>query len=140
MKKFEEILNLARETGDRLIVMDGDNEPFVVMNLANYRSILHEETKVSHLTEAELLEKVNRLIAAWKVGQPDLADYDLAQFRVDSLRSGPRSFASEKEPTVTPIEDLKTNRQEELLARVIDQQQQGISSADEDIYYPEPEV
>jgi PHD/YefM family antitoxin component YafN of YafNO toxin-antitoxin module len=89
MKKLQEILNLVKETGDKLIVMDPEGDPYIVMNLANYRSLLREESKVAHLTEEELLEKINHLVAAWKSGQPDLVDYDLAQFRVSSIRRQP---------------------------------------------------
>lgn len=143
MKNIEEILSLAKETGDRLIVIDQNQEPFVVMNLASYRSILREETHVVHLSERELLEKINRLVSAWKIAQPNLADYDLAQFRVDSLRTEPvakANAAAETEPVVTPYKEDRASQQEELLSRVIDTGLKELPEEPEDIYYPEPEV
>ncbi|MFH0874247.1 MAG: hypothetical protein V1846_05420 [Candidatus Komeilibacteria bacterium] len=137
MHKLQEILDLARETGDRLIVVDQVGEPYVVMNLASYRQLLREESHVAKLTEGELLEKINRLVASWKANQPDLADYDLAQFRVDTIRQ-PKSvfpintmattYESVTEQPLTP----RAARQEELLSQVID------TPDDEDVYYPEP--
>jgi|GEM_PF-6927717 len=161
MKKLQEILDLVKETGDRLIVMDQEGDPFILMNLANYRSLLREESKVTHLTEEELLEKINHLVAAWKSGQPDLTDYDLAQFRVKSIRQ-PEAIdrgrvamsAPTYEPVVEPFEptpaEAKKARQEELLAQVIDRSQSESTTqsvkerSDLDIledeqYYPEPQ-
>ncbi len=147
MKKLQEILNLVKETGDKLIVMDPEGDPYIVMNLANYRSLLREESKVTHLTEEELLEKINHLVASWKSGQPDLADYDLAQFRVNTIRQSvfdpeaqtrweadsanePRESrkATMAAPTYEPVipapelsvADERLARQEALLAQVID--------------------
>lgn len=168
MKKLQEILNLVKETGDKLIVMDPEGDPYIVMNLANYRSLLREESKVAHLTEEELLEKINHLVAAWKSGQPDLVDYDLAQFRVSSIRRQPSQPLTDEPrearkaamaaptyepvaavPELTPAEEKKA-RQEALLAQVIAQPAEGELTADikerpdldnleDEQYYPEPQ-
>ena len=135
MHKLQEILDLARETGDRLIVVDQVGEPYVVMNLASYRQLLREESKVAKLTEEELLEKINRLVSSWKSSQPDLADYDLAQFRVDTIRqpkNGSNAVPPVYEPVAEPATDERAMRQEQLLSSVID------TPDEEDVYYPEP--
>ncbi len=140
MHKLQEILDLARETGDRLIVMDQVGEPYVIMNLANYRELLREESHIAKLSEQELLDKINRLVSSWKANRPDLADYDLAQFRVDSIRqqqtvnAQPISASPTYETIVetpSPV-DERAARQEELLAQVV------ASPDEEDVYYPEP--
>lgn len=139
MHKLQEILDLARETGDRLIIMDQVGEPFVIMNLAKYRELLREESHIAKLSEQELLEKINRLVSSWKANRPDLADYDLAQFRVDSIRqqavnAQPITASPTYETIVetpSPI-DERAARQEELLAQVV------ASPDEEDVYYPEP--
>lgn len=134
MQKLQEILDLARETGDRLIVVDQVGEPYVIMNLASYKQLLREESHVAKLTEEELLEKINRLVTSWKSNQPDLADYDLAQFRVDTIRQPKSAQPSTPvyETIVEPPVNERAARHEELLAQVIDNQEE------EDVYYPEP--
>ncbi len=124
-----------RQTGDRVIILDKENDPFVIMDLNNYRSLLREEVKVANISEEELLDKINRQISAWKSSQPDLSDYDLAQFRVDSLRKEPVTIG-QPEPTVDSLDDNIPGH-DELLSRVIDN---GDSVGDDDVYYPEPEI
>lgn len=162
MKKLQEILNLVKETGDKLIVMDPEGDPYIVMNLANYRSLLREESKVMHLTEEELLEKINHLVAFWKSGQPDLADYDLAQFRVNTIRQQAEGTESRKVTMAAPIyepvistpqpteAEQKQARQEALLAQVVDHSDAsafsgqlkdlpGLDTLEDEQYYPEPQ-
>jgi hypothetical protein len=141
--------------------MDPEGDPYIVMNLANYRSLLREESKVVHLTEEELLEKINHLVASWKSGQPDLADYDLAQFRVNSIRQQPAGVDQRKPvvsaPTYEPVAapeptpaEARQARQEALLAQVIDSPEPpefsgelkdmpGLDSLEDEQYYPEPQ-
>jgi len=132
-EKLQEVLKLARQTGDKVIVLDQENEPFVIMDLPNYRALLREETMVKGLSEEDLLDKINRQIAEWKASQPDLSDYDLSQFRVDSLRK-----PQENEPEFMPITNNRANRNDELLQKVIDNVSPD-ELAEQDTYYPEPE-
>ena len=132
-EKLQEVLKLARQTGDKVIVLDQENESFVIMDLPNYRGLLRVETMVKGLSEEELLDKINRQIAEWKASQPDLSEYDLAQFRVDSLRK-----PQQNEPEFMPMAESRNGRNDELLQKVID----NVSPeelAEQDTYYPEPE-
>ena len=130
MEKLQEVLNLVRQTGDKIIILDSESEPYVVMDLNNYRSLLREEANVTNISEEELLDKINRLISAWKATQPDLGDYDLSQFRVDSIRAKdnqPESN-SQAEATLEPI----NSEQEALLSKV--------AESEDERYYPEPDI
>lgn len=63
-------INLARRTGDRLIVFDyNQKNPFVVMSLDEYEKLVVGHSEVKGLTEDELLDKINRDIAIWKSEQ-----------------------------------------------------------------------
>ena len=133
--RLQEVLDLVRETGDRVVIFDTNGEPFMLMNLASDRSLLKEEVKVANLSEEEILEKVNRLIAAWKVSQPDLADYDLAQFRVDSIRQ------KDGELGIGNKGNQAQESRDSLLSRVIEEQPHLVQQVEqEDRYYPEPEI
>lgn len=66
--QLQKAINLAKKTGDRLIVYDmsGKNEAYVVMNLDDYEKMATGRSEVKDLTEDELLDKINRDIAVWK--------------------------------------------------------------------------
>lgn len=69
--QLQKAINLAKKTGDRLIVYDmsQNNEAFVVMSLEEYEKLATGHNEVKSLTEDELLDKINRDIAVWKNGQ-----------------------------------------------------------------------
>ena len=66
--QLQQAINLARITGDNVIVVDGGNvnKTYVIMNLDEYEKIVLGKNKIKSLTEDELLNKINRDIAVWK--------------------------------------------------------------------------
>jgi len=69
---LEKIIELIGKTGDRCIVLNHRGEPaYVILTLANYQSLVGGRPELSGLTEAELLERINRDIAAWKASQDE---------------------------------------------------------------------
>lgn len=66
--QLQKAINLAKKTGDRLIVYDMSqkNEAYVVMGLDEYERIAVGRNEIKGLTEDELLDKINRDIAVWK--------------------------------------------------------------------------
>ena len=83
---MDRVLDLAARTGDKVIVMSDKHDPYVVMSVKEYEALLHSSSTVDGLSEEQLLDKINRDIAVWKTSQEDLGDYNLDQFRVDSIR------------------------------------------------------
>ncbi len=74
--QFKKALNLAKRTGDKIIVFDNiDNadSAYVVMNLNEYEKMLISSSDLRGLTEEELIDKINRDIAIWK-SQQEFAD------------------------------------------------------------------
>lgn len=67
---IEKALNLAKITGDRVIVVDRDLErSFVIISLDEYEKLAVKNSgivEISDLTEDELLDKINRDIAFWR--------------------------------------------------------------------------
>ncbi len=90
MKNFDKILDLISKTGDKVIVVSEKHNPYVLMSMKEYSSILRGSSTVNELSEEELLSKINRDIAIWKASQDDSEDdkelkgYDLEEFKVDS--------------------------------------------------------
>ena len=84
--QLEKALALCKKTGDRIIVFESPQaeNPFVLINLTDYEKIVVSGSEVSGLTEAELLDKINRDIALWKSEQETLEAPDSA---VDFLAS-----------------------------------------------------
>lgn len=104
---MDKVLALAARTGDKVIVLSETNEPFVVMTVKEYESLLHGATDINKLTEDELLDKINRDIAVWKASQEETAsDYDLDQFKIDALKK-PEIQAEPKIEAIKAEEDDK---------------------------------
>lgn len=66
-------INLAKKTGDKLIVFDSakPENVFVVMSIKDYENLVLGHSEVRGLTEDELLDKINRDIAIWKSDQTE---------------------------------------------------------------------
>ena len=69
--QLQQAINLAKKTGDRLIVFDSAqaDEAYVVLTLRDYENLVLGKSEVRSLTEDELLDKINRDIAIWKSKQ-----------------------------------------------------------------------
>ena len=69
--QLQKVINLAKKTGDRLIVFDttGSDNIYIVMSLDEYEKLVIGKSEVRNLTEDELLDKINRDIAIWKSEQ-----------------------------------------------------------------------
>lgn len=68
---MQKAINLAKKTGDKLIVFDSSKPEnvFVVLSLKDYENLVLGKSEVRGLTEDELLDKINRDIAIWKSEQ-----------------------------------------------------------------------
>ncbi len=68
LDNLERAINLAKKTGDRLIVFDSTKpaNAYVIMSLLDYENLALSKSPVRDLTEDELLDKINRDIAIWK--------------------------------------------------------------------------
>jgi hypothetical protein len=75
--QLQKAINLAKKTGDRLIVFDKAESvsPFVVMSMEEYEKLALGRTEVRGLTENELVDKINRDIAVWK-SDGEYKDFD----------------------------------------------------------------
>jgi hypothetical protein len=71
--QLQKAINLARKTGDKLIVVDSSkpDNVFVVMSLKDYENLVLGKSEVRGLTEDDLLDKINRDIAIWKSDQTE---------------------------------------------------------------------
>jgi PHD/YefM family antitoxin component YafN of YafNO toxin-antitoxin module len=81
MKSLDKIIALVKKTGDRCIVLDTDGEPaFVLTSFDDYERLMTGGGDPRHLTEDELLEKINRDIALWRETQE--VDEDIGEVPV----------------------------------------------------------
>lgn len=74
--RLQKIFDLIRRSGEKAIVFDGreggemEDQTFVVMDLAEYEGLTakNKENKPrEHLTDEELVDKINRDIALWNL-------------------------------------------------------------------------
>lgn len=68
LSQIEKAINLAKKTGDRLIIFDHINtdRAMVVLGLNEYEQLLDNRPEPESLTEEQLLDRINRDIATWK--------------------------------------------------------------------------
>jgi hypothetical protein len=142
--QLERAINLAANTGDKIIVVDEFNSrSSVVMSLDEYEKLLNGQNKgslgIKNLTEEELLDKINSDIVTWKDANSDkkffdgIGEEDDDDFAVEDEENVPDFVA----PNLADEEDLIPEKKEEPI--VIKPSE---TKADEDenvYYYHEPE-
>lgn len=92
--QFQKALDLAKKTGDRIIVFDnnsGKESVYVVMNLDEYEKMIVGNSEVANLTEEELLDRINRDIAIWK-SQQDYFKQGPAETEENSAEFSQKSY------------------------------------------------
>jgi hypothetical protein len=67
MASFERIFNLAKKTGDRLVVFDSaTGDGFVAVSIDEYEQMVTNPRSVEDLTGDQLIEQINRDIGRWR--------------------------------------------------------------------------
>ena len=113
-KQMDKVLELATKTGDKVIVMSDNHDPYVVMTIKEYEALLQGSSAVDGLTEEQLLDKINRDIAVWKSAQEveempkNTDEYDLNQFKVEDTPDNTTETEEDK-----PSEDEGTVEEED---------------------------
>jgi len=69
--QLDKILSIVKRLGGRVVVLKDEAE-FVVAGLDEYLRLIEGGEKLSQLSESEMLDKINRDIAAWRATQDDL--------------------------------------------------------------------
>ncbi|NTW22800.1 hypothetical protein HGA34_04670 [Candidatus Falkowbacteria bacterium] len=119
--QLEKALALCKKTGDRIIVFESPQaeNPFVLMNLTDYEKIAVSGSEVRGLTEAELLDKINRDIALWKSEQETLESTDSAVDFLASIKEdmplSDESATPESKRSQWAIKDEVKNAAEEVI-------------------------
>lgn len=65
-ENLSKVIKLIQKTGDKCIILSGD-ESIAIMNLTDYEKLNFNQTAISQLSQEELLDKINREIAVWRV-------------------------------------------------------------------------
>lgn len=122
MSNLQKVVDLINKTGDKAIVLDQNGDPnYVLMSMDDYEQLIVGKSEVRGLTEAELLDKINRDIAVWKEGQKS------QDSSFDSISNLPAQS-----------EDLSNFRSfDEAFDADIDQikEEEGLDEEDEDRFY-----
>lgn len=119
MKSLDRVITLVKKTGDRCIVLDNDGEPaFVLTSFDDYERLMTGGGDPRHLTEDELLEKINRDIALWRETQQvdeDIREVPTAWQSVgDVLKETKTSFTKpQNQPTEIVKKELNQAKKED---------------------------
>lgn len=112
-KHLNRLLNLVRETGDRLVIADSSSdEVFAIMSLDEYENLAQlkkmdlspeaimprTSREVGDMSDQEMLEKINRDIADWR-GAQRKNENDLVDEELDETE--------EQEPEIETLSDEK---------------------------------
>ncbi len=103
VQNLEAVLKLVAQTKDRVIILSENYDPLVIMNLENYRDLLAKNTVKKGNGQQVVLDNINKDIALLHASEndvPDLADYNLDQFKVEEDNA-----ASENKPVDTEEEE-----------------------------------
>lgn len=74
---FQELLKLCKEIGGRYIFVEDGRPSFVLMNIEEFKKIFSK--KVRNLSKEELIEKINKEIAAWREEQKEKEVEDILE-------------------------------------------------------------
>ncbi len=69
-KQLQKAIELAKKTGDRIIVFNGENDEnaCVIMPFDEYERLINVSEVEEHLTQEEMLDSINQDVAEWKNG------------------------------------------------------------------------
>lgn len=75
--QLDKLMNLLKRTGDRLAVLDKDNDNvLMMMSIEEYERLLSGNEAWEELDEGEMLDKVERDIARWREHHDWEDEYD----------------------------------------------------------------
>jgi len=76
---LQRVLNLAKKTGDNVIVFDSLNpdNSYVILAINKYEDLLEEAGYQDFLTEEEMTDKINRDIEPWDITDDDWDPEDI---------------------------------------------------------------
>jgi hypothetical protein len=107
--QLEKIIDLAKRTGDKMIVMPEFGEPFAIVPIEKYEAMVSDQTDYAGMTEEEILNRVNREISLWKQAQREIGlgtDMDFFSPRDLGEDLMPRlPFGKDEEPAWLKEED-----------------------------------
>ena len=70
MESIQRVINLIKKTGDKVVILDkNDDLDCVIMTINDYEKLVIGKADIKGLTEDELLDKINRDIEIWKDSQ-----------------------------------------------------------------------
>lgn len=96
---LDKITELVRQTGKSFIVIDSKQDTaFVILPVEEFERSLRDSQNVRHLTEEELLDKINRDIAVWRSNQEaaEFNDWELDNLSSESVADLQNKVSEEK--------------------------------------------
>lgn len=118
-KQIDKVLDLVAKTGDKVIVVSATQDPYVIMTFQDYDRMVLANSGVNHLTEEELLNKINRDIAVWKAAQED-DGYSLDEFKVDDLDKVPSSVTDNVKKPSENTENIESEEDDKYYIEPVD--------------------
>ncbi|MBT4941596.1 MAG: hypothetical protein HOL80_02065 [Candidatus Magasanikbacteria bacterium] len=100
LQSFDRLFDIARRTGDKLIVHDPHGGyDMVVMGVDKYLDIIENKRNIRHLTKDQMQDRINRDIAVWRSHNEKIKQDDLLYTLEKELSSDPNEVEKHKAPT-----------------------------------------
>ena len=118
--QLDKLLGLIRRTGDRAVIADNETDNlFVMMDSDNYERLISHTRSVRGLSEAEMMEKINRDIALWRSHNQseELNWYDEGEdygFEDNEDDNFTNDFVEDKPVDYNEGDELSENNKEDL--------------------------
>lgn len=88
MSSLDRLIDLARKTGDRLIIHDPYGEKdFVILDIEQYKNLVRGKETIRQLSQKEMVQKVNRDIAIWRSDKEASEQDELWQLLAQDVQS-----------------------------------------------------
>ncbi len=90
MSSFDRLIELAKRTGDRLIVHDPyEGKDMVILDVDSYEHLVLGKRSVRGLSERELIDQINRDISIWRANQEEEETWERGAVLEDELIDNP---------------------------------------------------
>ncbi|MDD2806921.1 MAG: hypothetical protein PHW95_00140 [Patescibacteria group bacterium] len=118
---LEKIIELIKKTGDNCVVLDSSGNPaYVVLSFDDYKKLVADKSEIADLTEDELLNKINRDIAIWRVKQQEAETNNWEPIESLNLEPKVEPSAEEKSLNKANIEEESDRNDEKYYFEPID--------------------
>ena len=141
--QINRVIKLVRKTGDKVVLMDNESDAvMMLMDLDAYEQLLavsqpiEVASRIEHLTEEELMEKINKDVAVWRAYN-DKERLETIDKVLD--KSAVSDYVARKVGVVAPVHMENSNAPVKPVENMLEESASDIADdEEEEKFYLEP--